>query len=145
MREFEDWLPRVIRTPPACSCKWLCSDWLETQRHERSEKVKEAVVAYGMHLLYVRQVLNNWATQNSYSETRLKDLMTVILEASSQLQWLTWWREDAAAMGQGNQTTDMNIAKGRLLGEAVSQSANTKAVWWCYYGEVSSSGFKCLG
>lgn len=41
--------------------------------------------------------------------------MAVILEASSQLQWLTWWREDAAAKEQGNSDYRNEYSKGPVI------------------------------
>ena len=41
--------------------------------------------------------------------------MAVILEASSQLQWLTWWGEDAAATEQGNSDHRNEYSKGPII------------------------------
>jgi hypothetical protein len=48
--------------------------------------LRGAIVEYGMHSPYVKQVLNNWATQNHVISKGWKDLMTAILEAGPQLQ-----------------------------------------------------------
>lgn len=45
---------------------------------------KEAVVSYGRHKPYVKQILNNWATQN-YSQ-RLKGIGDSCTEAGLRLQ-----------------------------------------------------------
>jgi hypothetical protein len=44
---------------------------------------KELVLLYSMYAPYVKQILNAWATQNPLE---WKDLATVILEVSPQLQ-----------------------------------------------------------
>ena len=49
-----------------------------------------------MHLPYVKQILNNWATQNRIIPQDWKGLVTAVLEAGWQLQWLTWWMEEAS-------------------------------------------------
>jgi hypothetical protein len=57
-------------------------------RNDRAKAFKEAVISYGMPLPYVKQILNNWATQN-YSQD-WERLVTVVLEAGLKLQWLPW-------------------------------------------------------
>lgn len=64
------------------------------------KRLKGAVVAYGMPSPYVRQILNLWATQNRVIPQECEGPMAAILEASSQLLWLTWWRKEATAMEQ---------------------------------------------
>ena len=54
-----------------------------------------------MHLPYVKQILNNWATQNRIIPQDWKGLVTAILEAGPQLKWLTWWIEEASNIEQG--------------------------------------------
>lgn len=52
---------------------------------------KEAVFSCGMHLPYVKQILKNWVTQNRIiPKDWKKGLVTGVLEAGLQLQWLTW-------------------------------------------------------
>ena len=46
-----------------------------------------------------------------------KEVTAVILEASTQLQWLTCGKEEVEAMEQHNQSRRMNILMGQLLGE----------------------------
>jgi hypothetical protein len=47
---------------------------------------KEAIFSYEMHLPYVKQILNNWATQNRIITQDLKGLVTAVLEAGLLLQ-----------------------------------------------------------
>ena len=54
---------------------------------------KEAIISYEMHSPYVKQILNNWATQNRIIPQDWKGLVEAILKTSSQLQWLQWWRK----------------------------------------------------
>lgn len=65
-------------------------------------QLRGSVVAYGMYLAYVRQVINNWAMQTRIRPQDRKDLMAAILEAGPQLKWLTWWREESVATEQHN-------------------------------------------
>ena len=60
----------------------------------------EAVTSYRIHSLYVKQILNNWATQNRIIPQDWKGLVTAVLETGLLMQWLTWWREEAANIEQ---------------------------------------------
>ena len=43
--------------------------------------------------------------------------MSAILESGPQLQQLTWWKEEASAIEQCNQTRVIDIVKDQLLGK----------------------------
>jgi hypothetical protein len=43
-------------------------------------------MSYGMHSLYVKQILNLWATQNRIIPQGRKDLATEVSEVEPQLQ-----------------------------------------------------------
>ena len=47
---------------------------------------KEAMISYRTHSPYVKQILNNWATQNRIIPQDWKRLITAILETGPQLQ-----------------------------------------------------------
>ena len=74
---------------------------MTSYRNDSSKAFKEAMISYGMHSPSVRQILNNWATQNRIIPQDWKGLVTAILEAGPQLQWLTWWIEEASNIEQG--------------------------------------------
>jgi len=91
MPEWDERWPRVIRSlpttfpgvvQPAKGMELSYEGWHSIEmiglRH-----FKEAMISYGMHLPYVKQILNNWATQNNYF-SRLEGT-----DNSPQLQWLT--------------------------------------------------------
>lgn len=61
---------------------------------------KGAVVAYGMPSPCVRQILNLWATHNRVIPQECQGPTAAILQASSLLLWLAWWRKEATAMEQ---------------------------------------------
>ena len=56
-------------------------------------------------------MLNTWATQNRIIPQDCKDLAAAVLETGSQLQWLTWWGEEAAIMEKCNGAKGVNIQK----------------------------------
>jgi hypothetical protein len=53
---------------------------------------KEAIVSYGLHSSFVKEMLNNWATQHRVIPQDWKGLVSAVLEAGQQLQCLLWWR-----------------------------------------------------
>ena len=56
------------------------------------------MISYGMHLPYVKQILNNCATQNGITpKTGIGDSCS---RSQSKLQQLTWWREEAVNIEQ---------------------------------------------
>lgn len=61
---------------------------------------KEDIISYRMHSPYVKEILSNGATQNRIIPQDWKDLVTAVLEASRQLQWLMWWKEEAENIEQ---------------------------------------------
>lgn len=80
------------------------------------EKFKEAIISYGMHSTFVKQMLNSWATHNRIISQDQKGLVTAILEAGPQLQWKTWWREEARVREQHGRARAMEISmKGFLV------------------------------
>ena len=62
-------------------------------------------------------MLNNWATQNRDIPKDWKGLVLAKLEASQQLQWLTWWRHETTKTEQCNIAMGINVIKDQLLGE----------------------------
>ena len=126
---FEEWLARVIRTPPQefpgiLQCMPANDQqpqgWLRligALQSKGMNGLKEAGVVYGIHSPCEGQVLCNLATQNRVILQDWKDLLAAILEASPQLQCLSWWREEAADTEQGSQTRGVKRVKDQLPGE----------------------------
>ena len=56
---------------------------------------KIAVVLYGLHSPFVKEMLSNWAMQHGVILQDLKGLVSAVLEVGHQLQWLSWWRQKA--------------------------------------------------
>lgn len=59
---------------------------------------KETMISYGMHSPMENKP--KWATQNKIIPHGWKGLVTAVLEAGPQLQWLTRWREEASNIEQ---------------------------------------------
>jgi hypothetical protein len=57
--------------------------------------LKEAIMLYGLHSPFVKEMLSNWAMQHGVILQDLKGLVSAVLEVGHQLQWLSWWRQKA--------------------------------------------------
>ena len=77
----------------------------------------EAIVSYGMHLPSVKQMLNSWSVCNRISPKDWIELVKSVLEPGPQLQWSTWFREEAKTIEQWSKARDMEISQDQILGE----------------------------
>ncbi|KAL6086248.1 hypothetical protein STEG23_024838 [Scotinomys teguina] len=64
------------------------------------KNMKEAIVTYGIHSTYVKQMLNSWSTSNRIIPDDWHQLTSAVLEYSQQLQWKSWLREEARNLEQ---------------------------------------------
>ena len=58
-------------------------------------RFKEAIVSYGIHLAFVEKMLNSWPVGSRIIPNDEKKLIKALLEPGPQLQWNTWFREEA--------------------------------------------------
>ena len=58
-------------------------------------RFKKAIVSYGTHSPFVRQMLNLWSVCNRIIPEDWTELVKDVLEPGPQLQWSTWFREEA--------------------------------------------------
>ncbi|KAL6035640.1 hypothetical protein STEG23_036476 [Scotinomys teguina] len=64
------------------------------------KNMKEAIVTYGIHSTYVKQMLNSWSTSNRIIPDDWHQLTSAVLEYSQQLQWKSWLREEVRNLEQ---------------------------------------------
>ncbi|KAL6094307.1 hypothetical protein STEG23_014256 [Scotinomys teguina] len=64
------------------------------------KNMKEAIVTYGIHSTYVKQMLNSWSTSNRIIPDDWHQLTSAVLEYIQQLQWKSWFREEARNLEQ---------------------------------------------
>ncbi|KAL6048139.1 hypothetical protein STEG23_029582 [Scotinomys teguina] len=64
------------------------------------KNMKEAIVTYGIHSTYVKQMLNSWSTSNRIFPDDWHQLTSAVLEYSQQLQWKSWLSEEARNLEQ---------------------------------------------
>lgn len=62
-------------------------------------------------------MLNSWATQNRIVPQDWKDLMIAVWESGPQLQWKTWWRDEARTIEQQGRATGYEISQDQILDE----------------------------
>ena len=78
-------------------------------------RLKEATTSYGMHSLFVKQMLNAWSASRRIIPQDWRDLVTAILEPGPQLQWRTWNKNDAKIVGQRNTSRGTEISSLNFL------------------------------
>lgn len=61
---------------------------------------------------YLKQILPSWTTQNRVIPQYWNNLATAILELGPQLQLQSWWKEEAQAIEQGNQSRSTDMLPG---------------------------------
>lgn len=84
-----------------------------------SKNIKEAIVPYGMHLAYVRQMLNTRSAQDKLTPKDWKQLGTAELEYGPQLERNSWLREEAEALQQQEKSRGLRFPKIKHLVRAV--------------------------
>ncbi|KAL6033426.1 hypothetical protein STEG23_026260, partial [Scotinomys teguina] len=85
------------------------------------KNMKEAIVTYGIHSTYVKQMLNSWSTSNRIIPDDWHQLTSAVLEYSQQLQWKSWLREEARNLEQQAQDRCLGI-KERTWKQGVLQT-----------------------
>ena len=76
---------------------------------------KEAIVSYGMHSRFMKQMLNLWSVCNTIIP---KDWIKLLksFRACQQLQWNTWLREEAKIIKQWSKARGRVISQDQILG-----------------------------
>ncbi|KAL6040241.1 hypothetical protein STEG23_020317 [Scotinomys teguina] len=104
-------LQETPNVPGHVQNKWIPIDMLDLKRF------KEAIVNYGIHSPFVKQMLNSWSTCNRIVPQDWKDLVTAVLEPGAQLQWLAWLREESRVLEQQYRPRGVQISQDQLMGE----------------------------
>nr|XP_021486637.1 E3 ubiquitin-protein ligase RNF135 isoform X1 [Meriones unguiculatus] len=127
---IEEWYPQIVKTPPqvfSVTAQQRPADNQHSQGYVQIScrptkmidlrRFKEAVNAYGMHSPYVKDILDDWASQYKVTPQDWEDLIRAVLDTDLKLQWLFWRKEEAADMEQSNRIMGVNVQKDQLLGE----------------------------
>ncbi|KAL6036463.1 hypothetical protein STEG23_034174, partial [Scotinomys teguina] len=93
------------------------------------KNMKEAIVTYGIHSTYVKQMLNSWSTSNRIIPDDWHQLTSAVLEYSQQLQWKSWLREEARNLEQQDKLRGFEISQDQILGEGHFADRNIQATY----------------
>ncbi|KAL6066104.1 hypothetical protein STEG23_017586 [Scotinomys teguina] len=93
------------------------------------KNMKEAIVTYGIHSTYVKQMLNSWSTSNRIIPDDWHQLTSAVLEYSQQLQWKSWLREEARNLEQQGKLRGFEISQDQILGEGHFADRNIQATY----------------
>lgn len=93
------------------------------------KRFKEAIVSYGMHSPYVKQMLNSWSTYNRIVPQDWRDLAQAVLEPSQRLQFLTWFKEEAKNIEKQWRDKGIQVCQDQLMGEGQYASAQTQCLY----------------
>ena len=91
-------------------------------------RFKEAIVSYGMHSPFVKQMLNLRSVCNTIIPKDWIDLVKGVLEPGPQLQWSTWFREEAKTIEQWSKSRDREIFQDQILGEGDYATIERQAI-----------------
>ena len=95
----------------SATVNWTTEPMLDFRRF------KEAIVSYGMHSPFVKQMFNLWLACNRILPKVRTELVIGILEPSPQLQWSTWFSEEAKILEQWSKARGREISQDQVLGE----------------------------
>lgn len=96
-----------------------------------------------MHSPFVKQLLNSWSSCNRIIPKDWRDLVKTVLEPASQLQWSTWFREEAKTIEQYCRAGGIEISSDELLGDGdcatiESQSSYGHSLALCHAAALSA-------
>ena len=98
--------------------------------------VKEAIVIYGMHSPFVKQMPNSWSCCNRVTPKDWLDMVTAMLEAGLLIQWKSWWREEAKTIEQRSRARGIEVSQDQLLREGdyadIERQSYTMNILWIY-------------
>ncbi|XP_052593228.1 torsin-1A-interacting protein 1 isoform X3 [Peromyscus californicus insignis] len=90
-------------------------------------RFKEAIVSYGMHSPYVKQMLNSWSTYNRIVPQDWRELAQAVLEP--RLQWLTWFKDEAKNIEKQWRDKGIQVCQDQLIGEGQYASAPAQCLY----------------
>ena len=91
--------------------------------------IKEAVVSYGMHSPYVKQLMESWAMNNRVTPKDWEQLISAVLENTSQLEWRALCREEAKALELQGLKKGYKAPQDKILGLDLYADPETQAAY----------------
>lgn len=79
--------------------------------------IKQAMVAYGVHSPYVKELLSTWATANKITPLDWNNLISAVLDQFSQIKWKALWRQEAKALELQGLKDGFEASQSKIIGE----------------------------
>ena len=86
-----------------------------------------------MHSPYVRELVKTWASRNKVIPHDWLQLVSAVLEHGTQLQWKSFWREEAKVLEHQGRVRGFEASQDQILGEGhyadpESQATNNERI-----------------
>lgn len=81
------------------------------------KSIKNAIMTFEVHSPYVKQLLSTWATNNKITPSDWNDLISAVLDHSSQIQWKALWRQESKALELQGLRDGFDASESKIMGE----------------------------
>ena len=81
------------------------------------KEIKQAIVNYGLHSSFVREMLKTWPLSNKATTHHWAQLTSDILESSPQLHFRCLFKEETRLLQQQKSAKGTEISLDQILGE----------------------------
>ncbi|XP_049981722.1 uncharacterized protein [Alexandromys fortis] len=98
--------PRVIK-----------EDTWEHVRMNDLKEIKQAVMTFGMHSSFVKEMLKSWASTSRATPLDWLQLSSAVLESGPHLKWKCLFRQEARLLEQQEKAKGSDISLDKILGE----------------------------
>ena len=82
-----------------------------------------------MHSPYVRELVKTWASRNKVIPHDWLQLVSAVLEHGTQLQWKSFWREEAKVLEHQGRVRGFEASQDQILGEELYADLNSQATY----------------
>ena len=93
------------------------------------KEIKQAIVAYGLHLSFVRKMVKMWAFSSKATTQDWTQLISAVLENGQQLLWRCFFKEEIRILEQQEKTKGLEIFLEQILGEGLYSDPQDKALY----------------
>ena len=93
------------------------------------KEIKQAVVAYGLHLFFVREVVKMWAFSSKATTQDWTQFISAVLESGPQLLWRCFCKEEIKILEQQEKAKGLEISLDQILGEGLYSDPQDQALY----------------
>ncbi|XP_050021481.1 uncharacterized protein [Alexandromys fortis] len=108
--------PRVIK-----------EDTWEHVRMNDLKEIKQAVMTFGMHSSFVKEMLKSWASTSRATPLDWLQLSSAVLESGPHLKWKCLFRQEARLLEQQEKAKGSDISLDKILGEGLFSDPQERA------------------